>query len=199
MEIIKTIKPSKKESVHYVNNKEFSQAVVDYATLVKSAKEKGTDVPRISEYIGRCFLRIAEGLSYKSNFNAYTYREEMVMDGVENCIKACLNYNPNAVTRSGLPNAFAYFTQIIYYAFLRRIMKEKKQQEIKMRYIEYSSANEFMTNSTDSSDLVYGSETVFIDVLKNRIDKVKTQDQKLKGFKKKVKEKTRLELFIKEV
>lgn len=195
MEIIKTIKPSKKESVHYVNNKEFSQAVVDYATLVKSAKEKGTDVPRITEYIGRCFLRIAEGLSYKSNFNAYTYREEMVMDGVENCIKACLNYNVNAVTRSGLPNAFAYFTQIIYYAFLRRIMKEKKQQEIKMRYIEYSGANDFMTDSLDS---VQGSEPVFIDVLKNRINKVKTQDQKLKGFKKKVKEKTRLELFLKE-
>jgi hypothetical protein len=101
MEIEKPLKPSKREGVHYVNNREFSQNVVDYVNSVKKAKESGTEIPRITEYIGRCFLRIAEGLSHKPNFIHYTYREEMVMDGVENCIKAIMNYNIEAATRTG--------------------------------------------------------------------------------------------------
>jgi hypothetical protein len=198
MEIItKPLKPSKKEGVHYVNNREFSQNVVDYVDSVKKAKERGTEVPRITEYIGRCFLRIAEGLSHKPNFAHYTYREEMVMDGVENCIKAIMNYNIEAATRTGSPNAFAYFTQINYYAFIRRIMKEKKQQDIKFRYTEHSGIHNFMSESLDGSEFTYGMETGFIDILKNRIDKVKTADKAVKQFKKKVK--TELELFMSEV
>jgi len=197
MEIEKPLKPSKREGVHYVNNREFSQNVVDYVNSVKKAKEAGTEVPRITEYIGRCFLRIAEGLSHKPNFIHYTYREEMVMDGVENCIKAIMNYNVEAATRTGSPNAFAYFTQINYYAFIRRIMKEKKQQDIKFRYIEHAGINDFMSESLDGSEFTYGVETGFIDILKNRIDKVKTADKAVKEFKKKIK--TELELFMCEV
>ena len=195
--ITKPLKPSKREGVHYVNNREFSQNVVDYVNSVKKAKESGTEVPRITEYIGRCFLRIAEGLSHKPNFIHYTYREEMVMDGVENCIKAIMNYNIEAATRTGSPNAFAYFTQICYYAFIRRIMKEKKQQDIKFRYIEHAGITDFMSESLDGSEFTYGVETGFIDVLKNRIDKVKTVDKAVKEFKKKVK--TELEFFMSEV
>lgn len=196
MQITKPLKPSKKEGVHYVNNRDFSQNVVDYVNLVKSAKLNGTEVPRITEYIGRCFLRIAEGLSHKPNFIHYTYREEMVMDGVENCIKAIMNYNIEAATRTGSPNAFAYFTQICYYAFIRRIMKEKKQQDIKYRYIEHAGIHDFMSESLDGSEFTYGVETGFIDVLKNRIDKVKTVDKAVKTFKKKLK--TELEFFMAE-
>jgi hypothetical protein len=180
-------KKNKKQTEHYVNNKEFSQAVVDYVSASNRAKDNGQEVPRISEYIGRCFLKIAEGLSHKPNFIRYTYREEMVMDAVENCIKAIGNYNVDAATRTGSPNAFAYFTQICYYAFIRRIMREKKQQDIKFRFIEHAGIENFMVESDNGSDVAYGVETGFIDTLKSRIDKVKTVDRAFKEFKKKTK------------
>jgi hypothetical protein len=189
---------AKRENVHYVNNKEFSQAVVDYVKSVKAAQLNNSEVPRITEYIGRCFLRIAEGLSHKPNFIRYTYREEMVMDGVENCIKAIMNYNVEVATRTGNPNAFAYFTQICYYAFIRRIMKEKKQQDIKFRYIEHAGIENFLTNPEEemkgSNAMLGGIENGFIDVLKKRIDKVKTVDKAIKEFKKS--NKAILELFM---
>ncbi len=135
---------NKKNNIHYVNNKEFSQAVVDYCTKVNESKNLGEDIPIVPDYIAECFLKISEGLSHKSNFIRYTYREEMVMDAVENCLKAIKNYNVETATRTGNPNAFAYFTQIIYFAFLRRIGKEKKQLEIKNRIIEKSGFAEVM-------------------------------------------------------
>ena len=193
----KTTIAAKRAGVHYVNNREFSQAVVDYVNLVKKAKTENTEIPRITEYIGRCFLRIAEGLSHKPNFVRYTYREEMVMDGVENCIKAIMNYNIEAATRTGSPNAFAYFTQINYYAFIRRIMKEKKQQDIKFRYIEHAGIEDFMSNSENTGTNMNGIENGFIDTLKKRIGRVKDVDVKVKEFKKKdKKEKKELELFM---
>ena len=91
-----------KEKPHYVNNREFSEAVVDYVTDVKSAKKKNKDIPVVTDYIARCFLKIAEGLSHKANFVRYTYREEMVMDAVENCLKAIENYNIEAVSYTHL-------------------------------------------------------------------------------------------------
>ncbi len=193
----KTTIAAKRAGVHYVNNREFSQAVVDYVNLVKKAKTENTEIPRITEYIGRCFLRIAEGLSHKPNFVRYTYREEMVMDGVENCIKAIMNYNIEAATRTGSPNAFAYFTQINYYAFIRRIMKEKKQQDIKFRYIEHAGIEDFMSNSENTGTSMNGIENGFIDTLKKRIGRVKDVDVKVKEFKKKdKKERKELELFM---
>lgn len=193
----KTTIAAKRAGVHYVNNREFSQAVVDYVNLVKKAKTENTEIPRITEYIGRCFLRIAEGLSHKPNFVRYTYREEMVMDGVENCIKAIMNYNIEAATRTGSPNAFAYFTQINYYAFIRRIMKEKKQQDIKFRYIEHAGIEDFMSNSENTGTNMNGIENGFIDTLKKRIGRVKDVDVKVKEFRKKdKKEKKELELFM---
>ena len=128
----KKIKPQEKP--HYVNNKEFSLAVVDYCeSAEKARKQKSKNIPIVPDYIAECFLKIAEGLSHKSNFIRYTYREEMVMDAVENCLKAIKNYDIKTATRTGTPNAFAYFTQISWYAFLRRIEKEKRQQDSFLR------------------------------------------------------------------
>ena len=124
-----------KEKPHYVSNRDFSNAVVAYCTDVKESKESGIERPIVTNYIATCFLKIAEGLSHKGNFVRYTYREEMVMDAVENCLKAIENYDIEAATRSGKPNAFAYFTQISWYAFLRRIQKEKKQQDEELERI----------------------------------------------------------------
>jgi hypothetical protein len=101
------------------------------------------EAPQIPNYIGECFMKICEGLSHKPNFIRYSYRDEMVMDAVENCVKAIMNFDLNKATRTGLPNAFAYFTQIAYFAFLRRIAKEKKQWEIKLKYIESASIEAF--------------------------------------------------------
>ena len=113
----------KRQSIHYVNNADFSQAVVNYVYVVNECKEQSKTIPKVPDYVAQCFLRIAEGLSHKANFIRYTYREEMVMDAVENCLKAINNYDIEAATRTGKPNAFAYFTQITWYAFLRRIAK----------------------------------------------------------------------------
>ena len=145
------VKVKPKDKPHYVNNKIFSQSVVDYVNLVNEARENDQDDPIISEYIGTCFLKISEGLSRKPNFIGYTYREEMVMDGVENCVKAIMNYNIEKATRTGLPNAFSYFTQIIWYAFLRRIQKEKKYQDIKERYMIYADVEDFVDSNTSNS------------------------------------------------
>jgi hypothetical protein len=136
----------KRLSIHYVNNKDFSLAVVEYCKKITEAKAKKQSIPIVPNYIAECFLKIAEGLSHKSNFIRYTYREEMVMDAVENCLRAVENYNIEAATRTGLPNAFAYFTQISWYAFLRRIAKEKKHQEIRLRYLSQSGIEDYIVS-----------------------------------------------------
>ena len=179
---------SKKQGVHYVNNADFSQAVVDYVKLVNEAKENGKAQPIIPDYIAQCFLRIAEGLSHKHNFIRYTYREEMVMDAVENCLKAIYNYNIETATRTGKPNAFAYFTQITWYAFLRRISKEKKQQDIKMKFLTRAAIEDFI-EGFDASDEGSQAITTYVDTLRERIDKVKGQDKQIKDFAKEEKRK----------
>ena len=173
---------AKRQNAHYVNNADFSLAVVDYVKKAGEAKSKKEEVPKVTDYIATCFLKIAEGLSHKANFIRYTYREEMVMDAVENCLKAINNYNIAAATRTGNPNAFAYFTQITWYAFLRRIAKEKKQQDIKMKYLRSSGLEEFIVSEdgTGSNSVV----SAFVDSLKDRIDKVKYHDDKIKTFAK---------------
>jgi len=169
----------KRASIHYVNNAEFSQAVVDYVMTVQEAKKEFQVLPIVPDYIAQCFLRIAEGLSHKSNFIRYTYREEMVMDGVENCLKAIENYNIEAATRTGKPNAFAYFTQIVWYAFLRRIAKEKKQQDIKLKYLTKSGIENFVSNEHGDGMSTQVMDA-FVDTLRSRIEKVRHVDAEVK-------------------
>ena len=181
---------TKRAAIHYVNNAEFSQAVVDYVTVLQEAKKEKQQLPVVPDYIASCFLRIAEGLSHKSNFIRYTYREEMVMDAVENCLKAIENYDISAATRTGKPNAFAYFTQITWYAFLRRIAKEKKQQDIKLKYLTKSGIENFIDNELgdEMSQQVVGA---FVDTLRDRIEKVRHVDAEVKEFVKEEKKRRR--------
>ena len=116
----------RKRSEHYVNNKEFLYAIVEYKAKVREAEEAGKPKPRITNYLGSCFLKIATHLSYKPNFVNYMFKDDMVCDGIENCVQYINNFNPEKSS-----NPFAYFTQIIHYAFLRRIQREKRQLEIK--------------------------------------------------------------------
>lgn len=133
------VKGTRKRSEHYVNNKEFLYAIVQYKADVKAAEAAGDPKPRITNYLGECFVKIATHLSYKPNFVNYMFREDMIGDGIENCVQYIHNFNPEKST-----NPFAYFTQIIYYAFLRRIQKEKKQLEIKTKIIERTGYDQVM-------------------------------------------------------
>ena len=125
---------TKKKSEHYVNNKEFLAAMVEYKKSVNKAKRTKINKPPVPDYIGECFLKIANHLSYRPNFINYTFRYYMISDGIENCLQYLDNFNPEKSN-----NPFAYFTQIIYYAFIRRIQKEKKQITIKQRMIQESN------------------------------------------------------------
>ena len=180
---------AKKQNAHYVNNADFSQAVVDYVTIADAAKADGKEPPIIPDYIAQSFLRISEGLSHKANFIRYTYREEMVMDAVENCLKAIGNYDLAAATRTGKPNAFAYFTQIAWYAFLRRIAKEKKQQDIKLEYLNKSGLESFIDNEMGDK-ATEQVVTTFIEGLRGRIEKVKTADEQFTEYTKERKKRT---------
>ena len=129
----------RKKTEYYVNNKEFLAAITAYREQVHAAEEAGEARPRVTNYLGSCFLKIATHLSYKPNFVNYMFREDMICDGIENCLQYIDNFNPEKSK-----NPFAYFTQIIYYAFLRRIQKEKKQLEIKGKILERSGFDEVM-------------------------------------------------------
>jgi len=139
------MKKTKKKSEHYVNNKDFYQALLEYKIQVEKSKENGLTKPKVSNYLGDCFLRIANHLAYKPNFVNYMFKDDMICDGIENCIQYIDNFDTNRT------NPFAYFTQIVYYAFLRRIAKEKRQLEIKSKIIERSGFSEVFT--ADVSDI----------------------------------------------
>ena len=183
---------ARKQSIHYVNNAIFSQAVVDYVSHVEKCKKEKESLPKVPDYIAQCFLRLAEGLSHKANFIRYTYREEMVMDAVENCLKAISNYNLEAATRTGKPNAFAYFTQITWFAFLRRITKEKKQQDIKLKYLTKSGIESFIDVGDEAAAGDVASH--FVDTLKDRIQRVRNTDTEIKEFVKKEKRRRRTKI-----
>ena len=138
--------PKRKRSEHYVNNKEFLAALIAYRKNVDSAQQRGDPKPQITNYLGDCFLKIATHLSFKPNFVNYIFKDDMISDGVENCVQYIHNFDPEKSQ-----NPFAYFTQIIHYAFLRRIQKEKKQLEIKNKILERTGFDEvfFDDNTID--------------------------------------------------
>ena len=129
---------TRKKSEHYVDNKVFLQAMIEYKDRCEKAEKRKRKKPPVTNYIGECFLKIANHLSYRPNFINYTFRDDMISDGIENCLQYLDNFNPKKSN-----NPFAYFTQIIYYAFIRRIQKEKKQTNIKYRMIEQGNIDEF--------------------------------------------------------
>ena len=134
-------------SAHYVNNADFLTALKDRREQVQKAKEAGLEIPIVSNYIGECILKIANHLSYKANFINYSYRDEMIADGIENSIRYIDNFDPD---RSS--NPFAYFTQIIYFAFLRRLNKEKRQSYVKNKMMLDTDIDTFDLQDHDEGD-----------------------------------------------
>ena len=162
VEEIQELSTNKQDSSHYVNNKEFLAALVEYRAKVDAAREKGEELPQVTNYIGDCFIKIATHLSYKSNFINYTFRDDMISDGIENCLTAAAKFDPSKSS-----NPFAYYTQIIYFAFLRRIAKEKKQQATKYKIIENLDLDSIMQNSEDSE-----SGRQLVEYLKKQLDNI---------------------------
>ncbi|ANS05030.1 sigma factor for late transcription [uncultured Mediterranean phage] len=141
-----------KEKPHYVDNKKFLEAMIEYRDRVERAKSKNRKKPEVTNYIGECFLKIANHLSFRPNFINYTFRDDMISDGIENCLQYMDNFNPDKSK-----NPFAYFTQIIYYAFIRRIQKEKKQIQIKSKLIANAGV-ENMMDQLKGDDQQYQSQ-----------------------------------------
>ena len=142
----------KKENTHYVDNKKFLEAMIEYRDRCEKAKSRNRKKPEVTNYIGECFLKIANHLSYRPNFINYTFRDDMISDGIENCLQYMDNFNPDKSN-----NPFAYFTQIIYYAFIRRIQKEKKQIQIKSKLIANTGV-ENMMDQLQGDDAQYQSQ-----------------------------------------
>ena len=135
---------TKTKKEHYVDNKQFLEAMKAYKKLCRKAKTEKKDKPPVDNYLGSCFLKIANHLSYRPNFINYTFRDDMISDGIENCLQYLDNFDP---VKS--KNPFAYFTQIIFYAFVRRIQKEKKQVTIKHKLIMDNNLDDFALQPQD--------------------------------------------------
>lgn len=181
----------KKTDNHYVDNKKLYEAIIEYKQKVLDASKANKPKPPISNYIGECILMIATRLSTKPNFVNYSYREEMISDGIENCICYFDNFDP-----SKTKNPFAYFTQIIYYAFLRRILKEKKQLYIKHKTLENSLILHTLADQGELSDIDITPSIVDLEN-GNMLDFIKTFEENLISKKKK-KSKKGIEKFIEE-
>ena len=174
--------PRKKQ--HYVNNEQFLIVMRDYRENYLKSKDDETTPPQIPDYAGECFLKIAERLSHRPNFINYAFREEMVSDGIENCVMYASNFNPEKST-----NPFAYFTQIIYYAFLRRIEKEKKQLYIKYKTMdEFSSLEEnsdmAAMSAKESASVVSGASPMTADKRASIYDFIHAFEEKKRAKKK---------------
>jgi len=183
-------KTTKKE--HYVNNKDFLTAMVEYRKNVNKAERNKLEKPPVTDYIGGCFLKIANHLSYRPNFINYTFRDDMISDGIENCLQYLDNFNPKKSN-----NPFAYFTQIIYYAFIRRIQKEKKQVTIKNRLITESNYDDMTLQPGEDKEF----KNQFTEFLKKNMpveeqQKIADEIAKKKNKKRKKKKTSNLNYFL---
>jgi hypothetical protein len=172
-------KSRKTTDEHYVDNKKFLLAMQDWKKDCSIASNLNKPVPPVSDYIGECFMKIANHLSYRPNFINYTYRDEMIADGIENCIQYSYNFNPEKSN-----NPFAYFTQIIYYAFVRRIQKEKKQSHIKNKMMERDVFETFTTQKGDATEYHSPAFDEFKNMMLPEEDVYKPKNKK-KSLKKK--------------
>ena len=182
---------SKVNKAHYVDNAKFLEAMIEYKREYNKSKESDTDLPMISEYLGSVFLKIAQRLSFRPNFINYAFKNDMISDGIENCLHYIHNFNPEKSN-----NPFAYFTQIIYYAFIRRIQKEKKQLYIKYKSMQnYSTAPEYMDQEKSNNNFISLSDYENSDFKVMVDDFVETfeKSRKKKAVKK---SESNLELFM---
>lgn len=140
--------------------------------------------PKIPDYVGLAIMLIASKLGKKFNFGGYSFNDEMQADAVENCLRYINNFNPEKSN-----NPFAYFTQIIKFAFIRRILKERKQQYIKYKNLQNMFTTEDLVEHGAISRHGTFHDTI-TDFVKKYEDAIET--------KKNEKIKKNLEIFIEE-
>ena len=190
--MLMTEKKQKPKKIHYVDNQKFLEEMIVYKGKCKDAKSRGELEPQISEYVGECFMKIANRLSFRPNFINYAFREDMISDGIENCVQYIRNFDPEKSK-----NPFAYFTQIIYFAFIRRIQKEKKQL-----YIKYKTMDTFgsLTDNVEVSEHDkehYDYNTLSVDQKANMYDFIsKFEENKKSKSTKKEPPKSKLEMYM---
>lgn len=168
---------------HYINNSDFLQALVEYKAACDTAISLGKPEPKVPNYIGECFLKISEHLARKPNFISYSFKEEMISDGIENCVMYFRNFDPEKSN-----NPFAYFTQIVYYAFLRRIDREKKQLYLKYKATEqFGILDEGELYEDENGNMrqfdIFENISEYIDTFENkRAEKLRKKKEKLKNL-----------------
>ena len=173
---------------HYVNNAEFLAAMIEFRKDVVEASETDSESPQVPPYIGECIYKIATHLSYKPCFIGYSFRDDMVFDGIENCLRYIKNFDPAKSS-----NPFSYFTQIIYFAFLRCISKEKKQSHIKHRII-LEAPFEFFELQEQDEDGEYSNQ--FLEMLQTAQAQKQYMPPTERAVKKPKKSKDKLDLFM---
>lgn len=151
-----SIPKTKKKSVHYVNNVQLLGAMTIYKDQIIEARTNNVEIPRVPPYVGECIMKIATHLAFRPNFSNYTFREDMISDGIENCLQYIENFDPAKSS-----NPFAYFTQIIYFAFIRRIQKEKKYLYTKHAATKMAELNNRTTDSQDHDHTTYRSDVQY--------------------------------------
>ena len=191
--MLMTEKKQKPKKIHYVDNQKFLEEMIVYKGKCKDAKNRGEPAPQISEYVGECFMKIANRLSFRPNFINYAFREDMISDGIENCVQYIRNFDPEKSK-----NPFAYFTQIIYFAFIRRIQKEKKQLYIKYKTMDTFGALGDNVEVSDHDKGHYDYNTLSPDQKANMYDFIKNFEEakKAKSVTKKPTKTTNLEYFF---
>ena len=182
---------TKTNKIHYVDNAKFLEAMIEYKNEYNEAKKNNKELPQISEYLGSVFLKIAQRLSFRPNFINYAFKNDMISDGIENCLHYIHNFNPEKSS-----NPFAYFTQIIYYAFIRRIQKEKKQLYIKYKSMQnYEIAPEYMDQEKSNNNYISLSDYENSD-FKVMVDDFVDTFEKSRKKKAVKKSESNLELFM---
>jgi hypothetical protein len=176
---------------HYVDNQKFLEALKQRKLLVLEAENQGNEKPQVSNYLGECIYKIANHLSYKANFINYSYRDEMVADGIETSLRYIDNFDPEKSS-----NPFAYFTQIIYFAFLRRLTKEKKQSYIKNKILIENHFDSFELQEHDEDGMY---DVTYSDILQTSEDFVEEYESNIQKKKKKKQQKEfQLDEFLEE-
>lgn len=152
---------------HYIDNVEFTTEMAEYSQLCRAAKKKGKDKPVITNAIGLKFLLLAQNLSTSFKFRGYTFKDEMVGDAIENMTRYAHNFDE---TKTGKTGAFSYFTQISYFAFLRRIEKEEKQYRTKVKWVQSFAVLDMMPEHRQDHDQDENFQNQFADYLMDYYD-----------------------------
>lgn len=170
----------------YVDNKKFTKELGKWAKRVREQIEYGEQPDKMTDYIGECIYLICTNMSYKSSFNNYTYKEDMIGDSIENCVRYIKNFNNEKNN-----NAFGYVSTIAYYAFVRKIKKENKRHIDHLLFIRKTFSESDIRDALDADNPndIRGYNT-YIDHMQSILDDMNIELPDKEKPKKKVRKQT---------